>query len=173
MPIRKRRTREHVLEDLSENYLERRVLEAGHLLRRPSRDYGVDVTMFHFSETGEIENGEVRFQLKASDRGKLIRNGLYLSIPVKTADLHYWSMEFHPFILVTYIALEDCAYWLDVDQYVQQNSGSMNFDQNTINVRIPVANRLTTESIGEFRSKSLANINSISGQGERNEKHEN
>ena len=62
-PKRKRRTREHVIEDLSENHLERKVLLRGHLLRRPVRDYGVDVTMFHFSETGEIENGEVRLSL--------------------------------------------------------------------------------------------------------------
>jgi hypothetical protein len=40
----------------------------GHLLRRPERDYGVDVTMFHFDGSGEIENGEVRFQLKATDK---------------------------------------------------------------------------------------------------------
>ena len=45
MATRKRRTREHVVEDLSENHLERLVLNAGHLLRRPRRDYGVDVTM--------------------------------------------------------------------------------------------------------------------------------
>ena len=36
---RKRRTREHVLEDLSENYLEHKVLLCGHILRRPERDY--------------------------------------------------------------------------------------------------------------------------------------
>jgi hypothetical protein len=59
-PQRKRRTREHITEDLSENYLERRVLLNGHLLRRPERDYGVDVTMFHFGADGAIENGEVR-----------------------------------------------------------------------------------------------------------------
>ncbi len=64
-PSRKRRTFEHVLEDLSENHLERKVLMKGHVLRRPRRDYGVDVTMFHYANSGEIENGEVRFQLKA------------------------------------------------------------------------------------------------------------
>lgn len=59
-PQRKRRTREHILEDLSENHLERNVLLKGHVLRRPERDYGVDVSMFHFADDGTIENGEVR-----------------------------------------------------------------------------------------------------------------
>ena len=54
-PQRKRRTFEHVLEDLSENFLERKVLKRGHVLRRPKRDYGVDVTMFHYADNGEIE----------------------------------------------------------------------------------------------------------------------
>ncbi len=72
MATRKRRTREHIIEDLSENYLERLVLNSGHLLRRPSRDYGVDVTMFHFADSGELENGEVRFQLKATDHLNLV-----------------------------------------------------------------------------------------------------
>ncbi len=54
-----------VLEDLSENFLERKVLKRGHVLQRPKRDYGVDVTMFHYADNGEIENGEIRFQLKA------------------------------------------------------------------------------------------------------------
>ena len=55
-PQRKRRTFEHVLEDLSENFLERKVLKRGHVLQRPKRDYGVDVTMFHYADNGEIEN---------------------------------------------------------------------------------------------------------------------
>jgi len=38
-PKRKRRTREHAIEDLSENHLEQKVLLRGHLLRRPVRDY--------------------------------------------------------------------------------------------------------------------------------------
>ena len=97
-PQRKTRTFEHVLEDLSENFLERKVLERGHVLQRPRRDYGVDVTMFHYAESGEIENGEIRFQLKASKSLKLIKNGEFISMPIATGDLHYWSLEFYPFI---------------------------------------------------------------------------
>jgi len=155
MPIRKRRTREHVIEDLSENYLEQLVLLSGHVLRRPSRDYGVDVTMFHFAENGEIENGEVRFQLKATECLKLVGDGKTISLPIKSSDLHYWSMEFYPFILVVYDATEGVAYWLDVQEHVDQNFDRVDLDQQTVNVRVPVSNRLTMEAISRFRSKSL------------------
>ncbi|MCC7336788.1 MAG: DUF4365 domain-containing protein [Pirellulaceae bacterium] len=158
MPIRIRRTREHVIEDLSENFLEQLVLIRGHLLRRPSRDYGVDVTMFHFAENGELENGEVRFQLKASQRLKLISSGKFISISIKSSDLHYWSMEYYPFILVVYNAIENRAFWVDVQEYVSQNSEGIDFDQQTINVHVPTLNCLTLDAIDLFRSKSLSAV---------------
>ena len=87
-PQRKRRTREHVIADLAENHLERKVLLRGHLLRSPVRDYAVDVTMFHFAENGEVENGEIRFQLKSTDNLKTIHGGTTITYPIKTGDLH-------------------------------------------------------------------------------------
>ncbi len=56
---RTHRTREHVIEEMSLNFLERKVLERGHqLVPATRREYGFDATMFHFSpETGEIDNG--------------------------------------------------------------------------------------------------------------------
>ncbi len=64
-PERKLRTREHVIADLSYNFLERKVLQRGHWLDAPRNDYGIDATMFHHNVRGKVENGEVRFQLKA------------------------------------------------------------------------------------------------------------
>ena len=164
MATRKRRTREHIIEDLSENHLERKVLECGYLLRRPSRDYGVDVTMFHFSDSGELENGEVRFQLKATDNLRLIKDGEFASIQIKTGDIQYWLMEFYPFILVLYDAAQDIAYWIDVQELSQ---GSIDLDKQSVNVRIPMANRLTERSIEQFRVKSVSAIEEMElGDGE-------
>lgn len=90
----KRRTREHVLEEMSLNFLERKVLERGfQLVPAMKREYGFDATMFHFSPTtGEIENGEVRFQLKATDRLET-RHGGALCTTVEVSHLHYWYWE--------------------------------------------------------------------------------
>ena len=161
MAIRKRRTREHILEDLSENYLERIVLNSGHSLRRPSRDYGIDVTMFHFSESGELENGEVRFQLKATDSLKLVSNGEFATVRLKTGDIQYWSMELYPFILVLYDAKSKCAFWIEVKEMMKQ---SLDLDQATETVRIPVGNELSCQAIEFFRQKSLSVIKQIGSQ---------
>ncbi len=164
-PTRKRRTREHVIEDLSENHLERSVLLKGHLLRRPERDYGVDVTMFHFDSDGAIENGEVRFQLKATERLQVIKKGTVISFPINTGDLHYWSLEIHPFILVVFDAIEDRAFWLHVQEYITDNPERVDPDKETVNVHIPMSNRLTVGSIDHFHKLSLQTIDKLRNQG--------
>lgn len=162
---RKRRTREHIIEDLSENYLERLVLLKGHVLRRPDRDYGVDVTMFHFAEDGAVENGEVRFQLKATDRLKKTRGGKAISFPIKTGDLHYWSLETYPFILIVYDAKTEIAYWLGVQEYVNHHPESVKSGRKSVNIHIPVSNTLTVESIEAFRKQSLQIVDHLRNQG--------
>ncbi len=164
-PRRKRRTREHVIEDLSENHLEREVLLNGHLLRRPQRDYGVDVTMFHFADDGTIENGEVRFQLKATDVLKLVEQGTAVSFPIKTGDLHYWALEIYPFILVVFDAQAERAFWLHVQDYVKRHPDSVNSERKSVSVRIPVSNRLTVESVAAFRKMSLEIVDKLRSQG--------
>ncbi len=164
-PRRKRRTREHVIEDLSENYLERKVLLKGHVLRRPERDYGVDVTMFHFDDDGAIENGEIRFQLKATDGLNTIKQGTVISFPIKTGDLHYWALEIYPFILVVFDAKAGHAFWLHVQEYVHLHPESVNPGRESVNVHIPVSNKLTVKSIEAFRNKSLQIVNDLRNQG--------
>ena len=61
---RKRRTREHVIADLSINHVERFVLRAGCTAERTKHDYGIDLLMETFNVAGEPENGQVLFQLK-------------------------------------------------------------------------------------------------------------
>src|SRR5688572_17917720 len=159
---RKRRTRAHILEDLSENHLEHKVLQCGHILRRPERDYGVDVTMFHFDGRGRIENGEVRFQLKATDGLSTAKRGTVVTYPIKIGDLHYWSREFYPFILVIFDAKASRAFWLHVQEYVNANPDIDESDNDEVNVHVPVANELTVSSIKLFRKRSIETIAQLS-----------
>jgi hypothetical protein len=64
---RKRRTREHIIADLSVNHVERFILQCGWTAQRISPDYGIDLIMETFDTRGRIENGAVKFQLKATD----------------------------------------------------------------------------------------------------------
>ena len=84
---RKTRTRGHVIADLSANFLERVVLEVGHVAERTVRDYGIDHKITFFDESGRIENGEVYVQLKASDAPRYLRRTGHVCITLSARDL--------------------------------------------------------------------------------------
>ena len=157
-PERKVRTREHVIADLSYNYLERKVLGRGHWLDAPRNDYGIDATMFHHNERGEIENGEVRFQLKATDAAKPSREGNWIPLRVDAKDLRYWCLEVFPVIIVLYEASKDRAWWLHIQDYLDRNPKIMASDADKTTLRIPTSNKLTARSIDRFRELSLESV---------------
>lgn len=66
--LRKRRTREHVIADLSVNHVERQALLCGFSVERLVHDYGIDLELLTFNRRGEIEEGKILVQVKASDR---------------------------------------------------------------------------------------------------------
>jgi hypothetical protein len=113
--------------------------------------------MFHFSpKTGEIENGEVRFQLKATDH--LNMAAAHAVCPaIETRHLHYWYWEAQklPFILVLYDARRHRGYWVDVRRYIDDVLCGLDPDQKTTTIRIPWSRKITVKSIDRFRTMSL------------------
>ena len=65
--VRKRRTRAHVIADLSVNHVEGFILNEGHTAQRLGSDYGYDLVLFTHDEQGYLEPGAIYIQLKASD----------------------------------------------------------------------------------------------------------
>jgi hypothetical protein len=61
-PVRKRRTREHILADLSVHHVEGPILRCGFTAERVFHDYGVDLYMSTYKANGEAENDLVLFQ---------------------------------------------------------------------------------------------------------------
>lgn len=148
---RKRRTREHIIADLSVNYVERFVLLCGHTVEKFSSDYGYDLILCTYSDDGELENGNIYAQLKATDNIRLTGNGQSVSFTLKKKDLDTWLSEPLPVILIVYDATEDCAYWLYIQEY---SENIKNFDIKKVkkyqNVSIPVENRVSKDSIRKF-----------------------
>lgn len=152
---RKVRTPEHVIADLSYNFLERKVLERGHWLDAPRNDYGIDATMFHHDQQGRVENGEVRFQLKAVHVLKVSRDGAWIPQRVESRDMRYWNFELFPVVIVVYDAGKNCAYWLHLQEYVDHHRALMESDADRVTLRIPIRNRLNSRAIDHFRRLSL------------------
>lgn len=120
--MRKRRTRSHIIADLSANHVERHALLCGYSVERIRHDYGVDLLLFTYNKDGEYENESVKIQLKATDNPTILKDGQTIAFPVLRADLEYWLDEWLPVILIVYDAIADRAYWLFVQAYFQQQS---------------------------------------------------
>src|SRR5947208_4975170 len=64
---RKRRTREHIIADLSVHHVEGLALRCGYTVQRIVADYGYDLWLATYNEAGEAEADYNLLQLKASD----------------------------------------------------------------------------------------------------------
>ena len=119
MLFRKRRTRSHVIADLSVNHVERHVLLCGCTVERFWHDYGYDLLLTTYNANGEVENGDVRLQVKATDFLRYRRDGQSFSFRVEAVDLRLWLREVAPVILIVYDALREDACWLYVQAYFE------------------------------------------------------
>ena len=117
---RKRRTREHVIADLSVNHFERWALLCGYSVERIEHDYGIDLMLFTYSEGGEIEIGQIYVQLKATDTLRVLEDQQSIALTVDRSDLELWLDEPMPVILVLYDAQSHVAYWLYVQAYLKR-----------------------------------------------------
>jgi hypothetical protein len=116
--------------------------------------------MFHFASTGEIENGQVQFQVKAMHRVKTVDDGRNIPVPVSAGHLHHWYWEVdHPFVLVVYDAANDRGFWLDVQAYVDHQSITPHGESVTL--QIPTSNRLTLHAVDRFRQLSRERISRL------------
>jgi hypothetical protein len=139
-----------VISDLSVNHVERHILRRGFSAERVAHDYGTDVLMFTYSDAGEIENGHVEFQLKATDHLKLSPDARTIAVRVASVDLKLWLWEPFPVILIVYDATKDRAFWLYVQSYA--NNQGITDATETVTLRVPANNRLNRSAIDQFRS---------------------
>ncbi|MBL8797961.1 MAG: DUF4365 domain-containing protein [Planctomycetia bacterium] len=148
---RKRRTREHIIADLSVNYVERFALKCGYAVERVWHDYGLDLMVFTYTKRGEAENGHFWVQLKATDRLRLRKDRQAVVLRVQRSHLLHWLKESFPIMLIVYDARLESAYWL----YVQRDVGrgrvfGLNRTENTITLHVPVANTLDEVAMRQF-----------------------
>lgn len=148
---KKKRPREHIIADLSVNHVERFVLLCGYSVERVEYDYGFDLVIFTYDANGEIENGQIYVQLKATDSLRILADQETIAFSVKRSDLELWLFEPMPCILIVYDAQSDVAYWLYLQAYFENWEG---FDLSrvgeTVTVHLPKANRVDREAIKQF-----------------------
>jgi len=155
-PPRKKRTREHVLADLSANHVERVALSCGYAVDRVEHDYGLDLVLFTFDEQGYLESGVVWIQVKASDKVKKTRDASAVLVRVERKDLLTWMGDAYPVILVVYDAAGDSAHWLSIQDYFAAEQRFGKLRGKTITVPNPTVNLLNENAIRDFARRKAA-----------------
>jgi hypothetical protein len=147
----KRRTRSHVIDDLSFNHLERFVLLCGWSAQRERPDYSIDVKIRTYDQRGEVQMGYILVQLKGTDTLVFNSQRTVVSCRIDRRDVAFWVRNPFPVILVRYDARNDQAYWVHIQDYFA-SGGGLEHEQTgqTLTVHIPGANRVDCEAIAEF-----------------------
>ena len=148
---RKLRTREHVLADLGVNFVERQALVCGFSIERVTHDYGIDALLFTYNAAGEIENGHLEIQVKATDVPRYVEGGQALAVRIETADLAYWQFQPMPVILVVYDAAREQAFWIHIQDSLQTENTLKN-DRERVTMRLPTAQLLNSSAMRHFQS---------------------
>ena len=153
---RKKRTREHIIADLSAHHVEGHILRCGFTAERVVHDYGMDLCMTTYNDEGEVENDFVLFQLKATDHLKRTSDISAVLFRLDRSDLDWWLVETFPVILVVYDAQADLAYWLYVQAHFEGKKVLPVKSGKSVAVHIPITNVLNEDSVRYFSAAKAA-----------------
>lgn len=148
---RKRRTRDHVIGDLAVNFVERQFLMCGHAVNRTGsgQDYGVDLTVLTFDGNGQVKNGQIEIQVRATEQIQPLKSGMEFSRRLNMSHVSHWLMQPNPVILAVYDASADRAWWLNIQKAAEHED--LEDRGETIAVRIQLASDLNSTAIDEMR----------------------
>jgi hypothetical protein len=147
---RKRRTRQHVIADLSVHHVEGFILEEGHTTQRLGSDYGYDLIVRTFDDHGFIEPGAVYFQFKAMET--LHEIGVDYVFDLDIRDYNLWMREEALVILILFDATRKRAYWLPIQEYFEgDGSRQPRKGTKTVRVRVPKVQRVDRRAIAKLR----------------------
>ncbi|MEY4937564.1 MAG: hypothetical protein RIS64_3923 [Bacteroidota bacterium] len=149
--MRKRRTRQHLIEDLGFNHVERQILYANYTVQRYERnDYGYDGIIHTFNDQGEIESFMIHFQLKSTDHLQWTEDKKNVKFDLSKQDLELWLLSSLVMLLVLYDAVEEKAYFLDLQAYFASKRIALTSVKKWIRIQIPIENLFSSPNIQSF-----------------------
>jgi hypothetical protein len=160
--IRKRRTRQHVIADQSMNYVERCIIDEGHVAQRQESDYGYDLLLYTFNERGYAEPGMVYLQVKASE--KLQGSGTDYLFDVDVRDYNLWMGELMPVFLILFDASRRRAFWMDFQKYfAEESTRRPKWGARTVRVRVSARQALNRRAVARMRTAKQVVLRSLKG----------
>jgi hypothetical protein len=151
--MRKQRTREHVIEDLGFNYVERQILYAGFTVERYASNNGDGhIGIFAtFNDLGEIETHLVEFQLKSKETIPFSEKKKSFIFDLSKQDLEAWLLDTNKMLLILYDAQNEVAYFEDLQVFFKNNKLNFTKRGKFVRIFIPMTNLLTPQAIHNIR----------------------
>jgi hypothetical protein len=154
-PPTKRRTREHIIADLSENYVQRLFLERGHTCARAVPDYGYDLSVYTHDQEGYIEDGHIFLQLKATDDIEKYRRGDMFSYTIDAVLCRQWCRARDPVYFVLFDVQRRRAYWTNAQTYFRglANKKTLKKSQKSVQIHVSRKNVMNLRAIDEIQKE--------------------
>jgi hypothetical protein len=150
--VRKTRTREHVIADMSVHHVGYLVVRCGYTFNVPDGDYGYDGFIITFDSDGRVENGNIFIQLKATDSLRKSRNGKSVKLRLYKRDISLWQNEPFPVYVVLYDAQTRKAYWLYLQRYLKKEGiKASTMSGKSVTIYLPQRNKVTLGAIRRWR----------------------
>jgi hypothetical protein len=132
-------------------------IDKGHTADRAREDYGYDLIATTFDEDGCEEDGDIRVQIKATDRFDRLKSNDVIVLEIEVKHYHLWNRARMPVFLVAYDAQQRRAYWLYVQAYFAEDPRRRpRPGAKTVSVRVPLANEFTEASVDYMRARKTA-----------------
>ncbi len=151
--MRKRCTRQHFIEYLGYNHLEKQCLLARCTWQRYVHDYGYDSLISTYSESGEPEQGHIQVQVKSTDHIERYKKQGSVYFDLEKRDLETWLDDIFPMLLVLYDAKNDLCYYLELGEYSRQQRDFLKKINKFVRVFIPSEQVLSPDAINILRLK--------------------
>lgn len=148
---RKRRTREHVISDLSVNHVEYAALKCGFSIERIEADYGYDLQIYCYDNNGEFENGVIYLQLKSTDNIERYRRANGYSYSFEREHLKIWINEPMPVIIVLFDAVNEEAYWVYLQSFIKKTGIPTDSGKKTFTIHFSKNNVVDTEAVRKWQ----------------------
>jgi Domain of unknown function (DUF4365) len=146
--MKKRRTRQHIIEGLGMNHIERQILLSGNVLRRfLDNDYGYDGMIDTFDVQGQAHNLQIMVQLKSTDViQQSPQNGGFI-VDLSRRDLELWLKSSLPVLLILYDAQQEIAYFTDLQTYFNVNRLQLQNVRKFVRIYLPPQSVFNTTAI--------------------------
>ncbi len=161
---KKRRTKDHVLADLSANHVERAVLECGWVFEPFRRDYSIDGHIRTFSLRGEVERGLIYVQIKARHRANWSKGGT-IAVDVDPRDLRLWLQMEDPVLLVCFDGASARCWFVHVQSTMR---ASVPIRARSVRIHIPRPSVLDRDALLLLRQVKEATYSQATWRTERN-----